>query len=44
MEEEPLTPAERAELARWRKKNATLRMERELLIKYAACCVRQMSK
>ena len=44
VEEEPLTPTERAELARLRKENATLRMERELLKKYAAFCVTEMNK
>jgi transposase-like protein len=44
VEEEPLTPTERAELARLRKENATLRMERELLKKYAAFCVTEMNR
>jgi 4-hydroxy-tetrahydrodipicolinate synthase len=38
-----LTPTERAELARLRKENAILRMERELLKEYAAFCVMEMS-
>lgn len=43
VEEGPLTPTERTELAqaRWRKENATLWMERELLKKYAAFCAKQ---
>jgi transposase-like protein len=44
VEEEPLTPTERAELARLCKEDATLRMERELLEKLAAFCVTEMNR
>lgn len=36
LEEEPLTPSERAELAQLRRENATLKLEREFLAKAAA--------
>lgn len=36
VEEDPLTPSERAELGQLRRENATLKLEREFLVKAAA--------